>query len=185
MGNWGDQQATVPFQNRDEQGKQDQPLKKLSVLMPVYNERWTLREIIARVLRSPISLELELVIVDDCSTDGSWETIQELAAEDSRIKAFQHAENQGKGCAIRTAIGHMTGDAVIIQDADLEYDPAEYPQLLKPMLDGKADAVFGSRFTGHSRRVLFFWHSLVNHGLTFLSNLLNDLNLTDMETCYK
>jgi glycosyltransferase involved in cell wall biosynthesis len=153
--------------------------------MPIYNERWTLSEIIQRVLRSPVSLEIELVAVDDCSSDGSWELLQQLAAEDARIKPIRHPQNRGKGAAIRTAIDQMTGDVAVVQDADLEYDPNEYPILLTPILEGKADAVFGSRFTGHSHRVLFFWHMVVNHILTLVSNMLNDLNLTDMETCYK
>ena len=161
------------------------PLRKLSVLMPVYNERWTLRQIVAAVLRSPVPLEIELVAVDDASTDGSGELLSELAAGDARIRLIRHDRNQGKGAAVRTAIAHMTGDVAVIQDADLEYDPAEYPLLLKPILEDKADAVFGSRFTGHTRRVLLFWHALMNRALTLFSNMLNNLNLTDMETCYK
>lgn len=161
------------------------PIKRLSVLMPVYNERWTLREIVGRVLSSPVSLELELIAVDDGSSDGSWELLQQLASDDARIKAVRHPSNRGKGAAVRTAIQHITGEVAVIQDADLEYDPHEYPVLLEPILSGDADAVFGSRFAGHTRRVLFFWHSLLNRGLTLLSNMLNDLNLTDMETCYK
>jgi glycosyltransferase involved in cell wall biosynthesis len=161
------------------------PLRKLSVLMPIYNERWTLATIVRRVLASPVELQIELVAVDDGSTDGSRELIYQLAQEDERIKIVFHPTNRGKGAAIRTAIAHMTGDVAVIQDADLEYDPAEYPLLLAPILAGDADAVFGSRFVGHSRRVLFFWHSLMNRGLTCLANLLNNLNLTDMETCYK
>jgi glycosyltransferase involved in cell wall biosynthesis len=163
----------------------DSSIKKLSVLMPIYNERWTLEDIVQRTLQSPISLEIELVAVDDCSRDGSWELLQRLAAQDSRIKPIRHAKNQGKGVAIRTARQHMTGDVAVIQDADLEYNPAEYPLLLAPILEGKADAVFGSRFTGHTRRVLFFWHYVVNSILTLISNMFTDLNLTDMETCYK
>ncbi len=160
-------------------------IHKLSVLMPIYNERWTLREIVNRVLSSPVPLEIELVAVDDASQDGSRELLDELARGDSRIKVIRHEVNRGKGAAIRTAIEHMTGDIAVIQDADLEYDPHEFPLLLEPILQGKADAVFGSRFTGHTRRVLFFWHGLVNGLLTLMSNMLNDLNLTDMETCYK
>jgi SAM-dependent methyltransferase len=162
-----------------------EPIRKLSVLMPVYNECWTLREIVARVLASPVDVDIELVIVDDASTDESWQVIQSLAQADSRIKAIRHPHNRGKGAAIRTAIPHITGEAAIIQDADLEYDPQEYPLLLAPIVDGKADAVFGSRFAGHPRRVLFFWHSLANKALTLLSNMFNDLNLTDMESGYK
>ncbi len=159
--------------------------EKLSVLMPVYNERWTLAEVVGRVLRSPVPLELELVVVDDGSDDGSWDVIQELAGRDRRIKAVRHAKNRGKGAAVRTAIESMTGDVAVIQDADLEYDPAEFPRLLEPILDGKADAVFGSRFLGETRRALPFWHALANKTLTLLSNALTNLSLTDMETCYK
>ena len=159
--------------------------QKLSVLMPIYNERWTLDDIVRQTLGSPVPLEIELVAVDDCSSDGSWEVLQRLASQDPRIKAVRHPRNRGKGAAIRTAIEHMTGQVAVIQDADLEYDPREYPLLLAPILAGKADAVFGSRFTSHARRVLFFWHAVVNTGLTLISNMLNDLNLTDMETCYK
>lgn len=160
-------------------------LRKLSVLIPVYNERWTLRAIIQRVLAAPVPLELELIVVDDGSTDGSWELLLAMAAEDDRIKPHQHERNCGKGSAVRTAMEKMTGDVAVIQDADLEYDPQDYAALLPPILDGRADAVFGSRFAGHERRVLTFWHSLANWGLTQISNMLNDLNLTDMETCYK
>jgi glycosyltransferase involved in cell wall biosynthesis len=161
------------------------PIRRLSVLMPVYNEVWTLREIVSRVLTSPVPLELELVIVDDCSTDRSWEVIQDLAAADPRIKPVRHVSNAGKGSALRTAIGLMTGDVAVVQDADLEYDPHEFRLLLPPILEGKADAVFGSRYAGSSRRVAPFWHTMVNKGLTLLSNLANNLCLSDMETCYK
>ncbi|RMF90447.1 MAG: glycosyltransferase, partial [Planctomycetota bacterium] len=161
------------------------PFRKLSVLMPVFNERWTLPEIVDRVLNSPIDLDIELLIVDDASTDGSFDVAREMAEGDPRIRVIRHEQNRGKGAAIRTAIDHMTGDIAIVQDADLEYDPADFPKLLAPILDGRADAVFGSRFVGHPRRVLFFWHALVNRFLTLVSNMLNDLNLTDMETCYK
>lgn len=158
---------------------------KLSVLMPLFNERWTLEEIVQRVLAVEIPADIELVVVDDGSEDGSWELLNELAAGDDRIRAYQHDCNQGKGAAIRTAIDKITGDYAVIQDADLEYDPEDYHALLQPLLEDKADAVFGSRFTGHTRQVHCFWHSLLNHGLTCLSNMVNDLNLTDMETCYK
>jgi glycosyltransferase involved in cell wall biosynthesis len=158
----------------------------LSVLMPVYNERWTLRTIVARVLASPTQIPMELVAVDDGSTDGSADVLRALAAQDARIRPVFHERNTGKGGAIHTAIGHMTGDIVIIQDADLEYDPAEIPRVIQPILDGKADAVFGSRFLSSDfRRVLYFWHTLGNGALTGLANVLCDLNLTDMETCYK
>jgi glycosyltransferase involved in cell wall biosynthesis len=160
-------------------------IKKLSVLMPIYNERWTLEEILDRTLNSPVELELEIVAVDDGSTDGSWEVLQEMARRDSRILPLRHSRNRGKGAAIQTAITHITGDVAVIQDADLEYNPKDIPRLLEPILEGKADAVFGSRFTGSPRRVLMFWHSLANRLLTLTSNILNDLNLTDMETCYK
>jgi glycosyltransferase involved in cell wall biosynthesis len=154
--------------------------------MPVYNESRTLRTIVAQVLAAPVDLDIELVAVDDCSRDDSVAILEELAAADSRIKVFRHPVNRGKGAAIRTAITEMTGDIAIVQDSDLEYDPREYPKVLKPILDGRADAVYGSRFAASDeRRVLFFWHSLGNKALTALSNMANDLNLTDMETCYK
>lgn len=160
--------------------------KLLSVLMPVYNEARTLRRIVRAVLDSPIEMQIELVCVDDRSTDGSWEILKELAAADPRVKVFRQEKNQGKGSAIRAAISHMTGDIAIIQDADLEYDPAEYPIMLAPLLSGKADAVFGSRFASSpQRRVLLYWHSVANRVLTWFSNVLNDINITDMETCYK
>ncbi len=160
-------------------------LRKLSVLMPIYNERWTLAKIVARVLNSPVPLEIELIAVDDASTDGSGQLIDELAEKDARIRVVHHPTNRGKGAAVRTAIEQMTGDVAVVQDADLEYDPIEYPSLLRPILEGNADAVFGSRFRGQTVRVLFFWHSLLNKALTLCSNMLNDLTLTDMETCYK
>lgn len=161
-------------------------MTKLSVLMPVYNESRTLRTIVAKVLASPVDAEIELLCVDDCSNDDSLRILEELAEGDSRIKVIAQHSNMGKGKAIRTAIDHMTGDIGIIQDADLEYDPAEYPRIIAPIVDGIADAVYGSRFASSEiRRVLFFWHSLGNKVLTTLSNMANDINLTDMETCYK
>ncbi len=154
--------------------------------MPVYNESRTLRTIVAKVLATPVEMDLELVCVDDCSRDDSLEILRDLAADDDRIKVIAQPVNMGKGKAIRTAIDAMTGDVAIIQDADLEYDPAEYPQVLAPIVEGRADAVYGSRFAAsEQRRVLFFWHALGNRLLTLLSNMANDLNLTDMETCYK
>lgn len=159
---------------------------KLSVLIPVYNESRTLRTIIDRVLKSPVGLDLELVCIDDGSADNSLDILHELASEDSRIQVIAQPANMGKGKAIRTGIENMTGDIAIIQDADLEYDPDEYPLVLQPILEGKADAVYGSRFASSpQRRVLFFWHALGNRMLTLFSNMANDLNLTDMETCYK
>jgi len=161
-------------------------MNKLSVLMPVYNEARTLRTIVGRVLATPIDLEIELVCVDDCSKDNSLAILHELAAADPRITVIVQPVNMGKGKAIRTAIENMTGDIGIVQDGDLEYDPAEYPKMIGPILEGKADAVYGSRFAASAeRRVLFFWHSMGNKLLTALSNMANDINLTDMETCYK
>jgi glycosyltransferase involved in cell wall biosynthesis len=151
--------------------------------MPVYDEANTVAAVIATVLRQP-SVQ-ELVVVDDCSKDGSWKVLQDLARADSRIKVFHHEVNQGKGAALRTGISHASCPIVLIQDADLEYDPADYPVLIQPILAGRADAVFGSRFAGGPHRVLYFWHSVGNKFLTMLSNMATNLNLTDMETCYK
>ncbi|HEY5892369.1 MAG TPA: glycosyltransferase family 2 protein [Chthoniobacterales bacterium] len=156
----------------------------VSVVMPVYNEARSVREAIQIVLRQPVVTEL--VIVNDCSTDGSDEVLKVIGREDPRIKVFHHEVNQGKGAALRTGFRNVTGDYVIIQDADFEYDPAEYPRLLAPILIGNADVVFGSRFAGgEAHRVLYFWHSVGNRFLTLLSNMTTNLNLTDMETCYK
>jgi glycosyltransferase involved in cell wall biosynthesis len=158
----------------------------LSVLMPVYNERRTLRTIVGRVLASPMPIPLELIAVDDGSSDGSAEILGELGALDPRVRPVFHRRNLGKGAAIQTAIRSMSGDLAIVQDADLEYDPAEIPRVIQPILDGRADAVFGSRFlNAEYRRVLYYWHSLGNGVLTWLANILCNLNLTDMETCYK
>jgi glycosyltransferase involved in cell wall biosynthesis len=158
----------------------------LSVLMPVYNESRTLRAIIRRVLTSPVELPMELVCVDDGSIDASVTILESLASTDPRIRVFRQPRNMGKGAAIRRAVQEMRGDIALIQDADLEYDPADYPALLAPILQGKADAVFGSRFAAASqRKVLLYWHSVANRFLTWLTNILNDINLTDMETCYK
>jgi glycosyltransferase involved in cell wall biosynthesis len=162
------------------------PRATLSVLMPVYNERDTVASIIEAVHRAPIApLHLELVVVDDCSTDGSRDELTRLQAQGRIHRLHLQERNQGKGAAIRKALSMSTGDIVIVQDADLEYDPADWPVLLTPILDGKADACFGSRFLGGPHRVLFFWHSVGNKLLTMVSNMFTNLNLTDMETCYK
>ena len=160
------------------------PDRCLGVVIPVYNEEKTLHLIVGKVLARP---EVgELVIVNDCSSDGTWQTMQELAKTDERIRIFTHEVNQGKGAALRTGFQHVASDIVIIQDADLEYDPDEYPKLLTPILMGRADVVFGSRFLGSGmHRVLYYWHYLGNQFLTQLSNMFTNLNLTDMETCYK
>jgi glycosyltransferase involved in cell wall biosynthesis len=159
---------------------------RLSILIPVYNEARTLRTIVRRVLASPVGLPMELVCVDDGSRDGSPQILDELAAADPRIRVFRQPHNMGKGAAIIRAIREMTGDIGLIQDADLEYDPTDYPALVAPIVEGKADAVFGSRFASASqRKILLYWHGVANHFLTWLTNILNDINLTDMETCYK
>ncbi len=161
---------------------------KLSILMPVYNERTVVERCIALVLAAPLpeNMEREIIVVDDCSTDGTFDLLQRLASAFPQIHLHHHPRNSGKGAAVRTAIYQATGDFSIIQDADLEYDPNEYPRLLRPLLDGHADAVFGSRYlAGEQMRVLPFWHSMINQGLTLVSNMFCNLNLTDMETCYK
>lgn len=161
-------------------------IQKLSVLVPMHNERWTIEQLLTHVLAARIEgLQLEVIVVDDGSTDGGSEIVEGFATRDDRVKLVTHTEKRGKGAAVRTAIGHMTGDVVIIQDADLEYDPAEFSKLLKPILSGDADAVFGSRFSGPRRRVLLFWNSLGNKLVTLVCNAINNLNLTDMGTCYK
>ena len=157
---------------------------KLSVVIPVYNEAETIAAVVDRVRRVPI--EKEIVAVDDCSTDATRARLAELAAQGDDLRVILHDRNRGKGAALRTGFEAATGDVVIIQDADLEYDPGDYPRLLAPIVEGKADVVYGSRFAGgESHRVLYFWHSLGNRFLTLLSNMCTDLNLTDMETCYK
>jgi glycosyltransferase involved in cell wall biosynthesis len=161
---------------------------KLSILIPVYNERAVAERSLRAVLAAPLpeNLEAELIIVDDCSKDGTSAILERLAHEEPRIRLFRHEVNRGKGAAVRSAIEQATGDFCLIQDADLEYDPADYPVLLKPLLEGRADAVFGSRYmAGVQTRVLPFWHSRINKYLTLVSNMFSNLNLTDMETCYK
>jgi len=162
-------------------------MKRLSIVIPVFNEAATIREIIARVREAPLpeGLAREIVVVDDFSTDGTREILQDYAGT-GVCKIFFHDWNQGKGAALRTGFAYTTGDIVLIQDADLEYDPQEYSKLLAPILGEKADVVYGSRFAGgECKRVLFFWHYVGNKLLTTLSNIFTNLNLTDMETCYK
>ena len=156
---------------------------KLTVVIPAYNEIGTIREILSRV--NAVPPEKEIVVVDDCSTDGTGEVLREEAAA-GQCRLIRHDRNRGKGAALQAGFSAATGDIALVQDADLEYDPGEYPKQLKPILDGKADAVYGSRFVGsREKRVLYFWHSLGNRFLTFLSNMFTNLNLSDMETCYK
>ena len=156
----------------------------LSVVMPVYNEAGSIRTAVTRVLERPEVLEL--VVVDDCSTDGTNRILMDLAKQLPAMRLLSHAVNQGKGAALRTGFAHVAGPLVIIQDADLEYDPTDYPKLLAPLLANKADVVYGSRFrSGEACRVLYFWHYAGNKFLTLLSNMLTNLNLTDMETGYK
>jgi len=155
---------------------------KLSVIIPCYNEGHTIRKIIDAVKQAPVKA-LEIVIVDDGSTDGTTQILKEYETD---AKVIYHSYNQGKGAALRTGFTHATGDLVVVQDADLEYDPKEYPRLMEPIINGKADVVYGSRFTGSSaHRVVYFWHMLGNNFLTLLSNMFTNINLTDMETCYK
>ena len=159
----------------------------LSVVIPVYNEKDTLVEILRRVEAAPVSgLRKEIVLIDDCSTDGTRDLLRKEVEPHPGVRVLYHDRNRGKGAALRTGISHTTGDVVLIQDADLEYDPREYPKLLAPILDGRADVVYGSRFSGsEAKRVLFFWHAVGNRFLTTVSNMFTNINLTDMETCYK
>jgi len=156
---------------------------KLSILIPVYNEAGTIAALVEQVRAVP--LDVEVIAIDDCSADGSGDVLEGLLKSRRIHRLVRHPVNRGKGAAIRSGIQEATGDVIVIQDADLEYDPAELPALLKPIKDGKADAVYGSRFQGGPHRVLYFWHMVGNSFLTLLSNMFTNLNLTDMETCYK
>ncbi len=163
-------------------------LQKLSVVIPAYNELHTVEKLLARVAAAPrpAGMELEMVVVDDGSKDGTRELLRELEKKaDPPFRLVEQPKNRGKGAAIRTGFEHVTGDVVLIQDADLEYNPRDYPVLLQPIVDGEAEVVYGSRFLGGPHRVLFFWHYVGNRFLTMLSNMFTDLNLSDMETCYK
>lgn len=156
---------------------------KISVVIPTYNEANTVVEIVSRV--AAIEMEKEIIIVDDGSTDGTHELLKKMGETQKDLKVLYHDRNRGKGATLRTGFGAATGDIIVIQDADLEYDPREYKGLLAPILDGRADVVYGSRFLGGPHRVLFFWHYVGNKILTLISNALTNINLTDMETCYK
>lgn len=165
------------------------PPRLLSILIPVYNEQTYLAEVVKKVVEQPLpgGLDREIIMVNDASTDGTWEVMEKLPERFGHIRfqLINKTVNQGKGAALRDAWAAARGDILIIQDADFEYDPADYPKLLEPILQGKADAVFGSRFIGEPHRVMYFWHQLANNFLTTLSNMLTNLNLTDMEVCYK
>jgi glycosyltransferase involved in cell wall biosynthesis len=155
----------------------------LSVVIPVYNEKNTIHEILRRVRAVPV--KKQIIVVDDCSRDGTREILKQFEQHDQDLIVVYHVINQGKGAALRTGLREATGDIVIVQDADLEYDPEQYPQLIQPIVEDLADVVYGSRFIGETHRVLYFWHSLANKFLTLLSNMFTNLNLTDMEVCYK
>lgn len=163
-----------------------QPFQTLSIIIPVYNEEATIENVIRSVSAVPIPLRREIVVVDDFSTDGTRDLLSRLQAPaGTSLRVLMHDQNRGKGAAIRTGLAQVTGDIVLVQDADLEYDPRDYPRLLEPILEGRADVVFGNRFHGGPHRVLYFWHFQANQFLTFLTNLLTNLNLSDMEVGYK
>lgn len=161
----------------------------VSIVVPVYNEERTIQHLIGLVVAAPLpaGMKRQIICVNDCSKDGTGAKLDELAAlfPGVDIRVFHKPVNEGKGAALRDGFGHATGDIILIQDADLEYDPQDYPKLLRPIVEGKADVVYGSRFIGEPHRVLYYWHTLGNKGLTSLSNMFTNLNLTDMEVCYK
>jgi len=163
-----------------------QPFHTLSIIIPVYNERATIEDVIRSVTSVPVPLKREIVVVDDFSTDGTRELLSQVSVPaGNSLRLVMHDQNRGKGASIRTGLEQVTGDIVLVQDADLEYDPHDYPKLLEPILEGRADVVFGDRFHGGPHRVLYFWHFQANQFLTFLANLLTNLNLSDMEVGYK